>query len=67
MAAERIRLTQNRMAHASEILDQISAKKLRYQEIPVTIRYSAETLAKGQKNSAMFRVAWDVIKGNILK
>lgn len=66
-AAGKIRLTQNRMAHASEILEQISAKKMRYVEVPVTIRYSAETLAKGQKSSAMFRVAWDLFKGTLLK
>lgn len=62
-AARRIRITLNRMAHASEIIDQISRKHLLYREMPVTIRYSAEGLKKGQRTSAMFRVASDFMKG----
>jgi polyprenyl-phospho-N-acetylgalactosaminyl synthase len=38
--AEHIRLRQNRMAHASEILHQIAASRLAYVEVPVTIQYS---------------------------
>src|SRR5262249_61132300 len=44
-----VRLRQNRMAHASEILSQIAASGLRYIEVPVTIEYSDYSLAKGQK------------------
>jgi glycosyltransferase involved in cell wall biosynthesis len=44
-----IRLRQNRMAHASEILGQIAASGLPYVEVPVSIEYSAYSLAKGQK------------------
>jgi glycosyltransferase involved in cell wall biosynthesis len=44
-----IRLRQNRMAHASEFLNQVSASRLKYVEVPVTIEYSAYSLAKGQK------------------
>jgi glycosyltransferase involved in cell wall biosynthesis len=44
-----IRLRQNRMAHASEFLNQVSASRLKYIEVPVTIQYSAYSLAKGQK------------------
>jgi glycosyltransferase involved in cell wall biosynthesis len=43
-----IRLRQNRMAHASEMLSQIAASGLGYIEVPVTIEYSAYSLAKGQ-------------------
>jgi polyprenyl-phospho-N-acetylgalactosaminyl synthase len=43
-----IKLRQNRMAHASECLAQIAASGLRYVEQPVTIEYSAYSLAKGQ-------------------
>jgi glycosyltransferase involved in cell wall biosynthesis len=43
-----VRLRQNRMAHASEILSQIAASGLRYVEVPVSIEYSAYSLAKGQ-------------------
>lgn len=47
-AAEDLVITLDRMAHASEILDLIIAKQLRYVERPVTIRYSSASLAKGQ-------------------
>lgn len=49
--ASTIRLRQNRMAHASEILAQIGASGLHYVERPVTIHYSAYSIAKGQKAS----------------
>src|ERR1700729_1468152 len=47
--ASRIKLRQNRMAHASELLDQIARSGLRYVEVPVTIEYSRYSLAKGQR------------------
>jgi len=46
--AAAIRLRQNRMAHASEFLSQIGSSGLRYVERPVTIEYTAYSLAKGQ-------------------
>jgi 2-keto-3-deoxy-6-phosphogluconate aldolase len=55
--AERIHITLNRMEHASEILDQIARSGYRYIEVPVTIRYSVESLAKGQKTTAAVRLA----------
>jgi glycosyltransferase involved in cell wall biosynthesis len=44
-----IRLRQNRMAHASELLSQIAESGLRYVERPVTLEYTDYSLAKGQK------------------
>src|SRR5262245_29254429 len=46
--AAAIRLRQNRMAHASELLAQIGSSGLPYVERPVTIEYTAYSLAKGQ-------------------
>jgi len=46
--AAAIGLRQNRMAHASEILHQIAESKLKYIEVPVTVDYTAYSLAKGQ-------------------
>jgi len=46
--ASAIRLRQNRMAHASEILHQIGESGLKFVEVPVTIEYSAYSLEKGQ-------------------
>jgi polyprenyl-phospho-N-acetylgalactosaminyl synthase len=49
LGAGRIALRQNRMAHASELLNQIASSGLGYVEAPVTIEYSSYSLAKGQK------------------
>lgn len=56
-AAKKIKIVQDRMAHASEILDEIVRNKLRYREVPVTITYSYYSREKGQSTSAMFRIA----------
>jgi glycosyltransferase involved in cell wall biosynthesis len=48
-AAKRINLHQDRMAHASEFYDQLKTAELSYKEVPVSIFYTADTLAKGQR------------------
>ncbi len=65
-AAGKLHLTLDRMAHASEILDLIVVHKLRYVERPVTIRYSAETLAKGQSSLGSLLIAADFLKKRFL-
>ncbi len=57
-----LKITQNRMAHATEIKQQIAEHGLRYTEIPVSIQYSQETLAKGQKNSGSLIIIRDLLK-----
>lgn len=49
-ACSQIHLKQNRMAHASEILHYIVKYKLRYMEVPCTVRYTPYSLVKGQRN-----------------
>jgi len=49
------------MAHASEILEEISRLGLRYREVPVTIKYTDYSMAKGQKLSGAFRIIKDLI------
>ena len=58
-------LKQDRMAHASEIYDQIRKSGLPYEEVAVTIRYTAETLAKGQKLSNSLSVLFQYLYGKI--
>lgn len=65
-AAQCIALRQDRMAHASEILDQIAAARLRYIEVPVHIRYSDYSRRKGQGSLGAFRVALDYLLGRWL-
>ncbi|MFW5865576.1 MAG: glycosyltransferase family 2 protein [Nanoarchaeota archaeon] len=46
-AASRIRITSDRMEHASEIISEIKRHRLRYKEVPIVVNYTEETLAKG--------------------
>ncbi len=66
-AAQQIRITQNRMAHASEILDQLRRHGLRYQEVGVTIRYSPRTLAKGQSSWNSLKIVGKLLLGRLLQ
>jgi glycosyltransferase involved in cell wall biosynthesis len=66
-AAAAIRITQNRMAHASEILDQVRQHGLRYVEVPVTVRYAAETLAKGQSSWNAARIVGQLVLGRWIR
>jgi len=66
-AAEKIRIHENRMAHASEILHQIRLLNLRYCERPVTIRYSTETLAKGQSSWNAVSILSQFILGRFVR
>lgn len=50
-AARKINIQQNRMSHASEIVDLISENRLSYKEHPVTITYTDYSKQKGQKLS----------------
>jgi glycosyltransferase involved in cell wall biosynthesis len=56
-----IRLRQNRMAHASEILVEIAESGLRYVEVPVTIDYTAYSLAKGQRIGDSVAILLDLV------
>lgn len=60
-AAEAIRIHENRMAHATEILSQIKDKKLRYAELPVHVYYTSYSRAKGQSVFAGFRILFDLL------
>jgi glycosyltransferase involved in cell wall biosynthesis len=65
-AARRVRITQDRMAHASEILDRIRQEGLRYCEVPVTVRYTAESRAKGQSSWGAFKIAAEFLLGRMI-
>jgi polyprenyl-phospho-N-acetylgalactosaminyl synthase len=65
-AASKIRLRQDRMAHASELLQLVSRHELRHKEIPVTIRYTDYSMAKGQSSWNAIKIVIDLIKGSML-
>lgn len=58
--AQAITIRQDRMAHASEILNQIAKQKLRFAEAPVTIIYTDYSIAKGQRLSNSVRILEDL-------
>jgi polyprenyl-phospho-N-acetylgalactosaminyl synthase len=58
--ASRISLRQNRMAHASELLEHIAASGLAHVEVPVTIDYTRYSLAKGQRLSDALTILFDL-------
>jgi len=65
-AAERIELTADRMAHASEIVDLIARSGLRVSQVPVTIRYTDYSKAKGQSWTGGFRIIFHYLVGKVL-
>jgi glycosyltransferase involved in cell wall biosynthesis len=58
---EKIGITQNRMAHASELVAQIGAFKVSYVEHPVHILYSDYSKAKGQSLWNAINILADLI------
>lgn len=57
--APALRLTQDRMAHASEILRKIRASGLRAVEVPVTVAYTEYSKQKGQSGLQAIRILFD--------
>jgi glycosyltransferase involved in cell wall biosynthesis len=64
-AASRLTITQNGMAHASELFSQVAALKLRYCEVPVTITYSAYSRLKGQSLLNGINILCDLLMGKM--
>jgi len=64
-AASQIKITQNRMSHASEILSQVASLKLRYKEIPIEVAYTSYSRRKGQSVWNGINILWEMIIGRI--
>lgn len=58
-AAEAITIEQDRMAHGTEIIAHIRRHGLRFEEIPITVRYSRY----GQGLSGGLRIVGDLLVG----
>ncbi len=67
LAASQINFKQDRMAHASEILKLATRSNLRWQEVPINVSYTAESLRKGQKNTDALKIAWQLFLGIFTK
>lgn len=63
----RFRLRHNRMAHASEVHDIVKRHNIPYIEFPNRIRYTDETLEKGQRLSGAFAILSDLAFGRLYR
>lgn len=62
-AVEAIKLRQNRMAHASEIIAQLAKSELPWAEMPVTIRYTDYSRGKGQSLLNSVNILVELVSG----
>ena len=63
--AGQLQLIQPRMAHASEILERIQALGLAIREVPVEIRYTDYSRAKGQSAFGAVEILFDLVFGRL--
>ncbi len=66
-AARRIRIMENGMAHASEILHQIARARLSYVEVPIKVLYTDYSKRKGQSIFNSINILFDFITGRFLR
>ena len=66
-AARKVKITQNRMAHASELLDQVARHKMSYVEVAVTISYTNHSRAKGQTILGAADIVGDLVLGKLAR
>jgi len=60
-ALKLIKLTENKMAHATELIIQVKKKKLRLKEVPVTVHYTDYSRQKGQNWYDPIRIFFDLV------
>jgi polyprenyl-phospho-N-acetylgalactosaminyl synthase len=66
-ALHSINLTENRMAHASEMLFEIKQNRLRLQEVPVQIHYTGYSMQKGQSAWNGIKILFDLVLHKLFK
>lgn len=64
-AAAKLDLTLDRMAHASEMLDQIRQSGYRFVEVPVKVRYTEYSIRKGQNARGALRIVIHYLLGKV--
>lgn len=65
--AMQIRIRQNRMAHASEIINQLASMKVKVVEAPTKVVYTDYSMAKGQSSMNSFRILAELLVGRLSK
>ena len=66
-AARSLHITQHGMAHASQIISQLSRAGLHICEAPVTIDYTSYSLAKGQSSLNAINILVDLLVGRFTR
>ena len=61
LAAITIRISENRMAHATEIIAQVKKHKLRYKEVAATVIYTDYSRHKGQSSLNSLKIFFDLV------
>jgi len=64
-AASKLDITQDRMAHASQILSRIAELDLAWAEEPVEVSYTSFTLGKGQSSLGALRIVADLARDRL--
>lgn len=60
-ALKKIELHQDGYAHASQLLQQIAKNRLKYCEVPVTIKYTDYSRRRGQSLWGAIKILWDLL------
>ncbi len=60
-ALKKIELYQDGYAHASQLLQQIAKNRLKYCEVPVTIKYTDYSRRRGQSLWGAIKILWDLL------
>jgi polyprenyl-phospho-N-acetylgalactosaminyl synthase len=60
-AAQRLRIDQPGMAHASEILNKIGTFKMRFIEVPTVVKYTKYSRSKGQSLFESVKILLDLV------
>lgn len=66
-AAQQINFRQDRKAHASEILRCVTRSGLRWVEVPIHVKYTADTLRKGNRTTDALSIVWHLFIGVFTK
>ena len=67
LAAITIRISENRMAHATEIIAQIKRHKLRYKEVAANVVYTDYSRHKGQSVLNSLKIFFDLVLQKLFK
>lgn len=66
-AAQKIHFRQDRKAHASEILRCVTRSGLRWVEVPIHVKYTPDTLRKGNRTTDALTIVWQLFIGVFTK